>query len=287
MKKNKNIFKKTIIAIIAAFSFILVAPNVSYADNNDAIQLQWDEQETYTSDTSESFIKIQTIVPGDSDKRTLHIKNNGPTDGNLKISIVNVQTNDRKNDSFYNDLKITTKFAHEKNYSLQELVNNKTTVIDTQKIKKDQVQDVTIGYNFDINATSGNSSNEQKTATFDVYIELIGENTDNSTPSPTTPAPVTPVPTNNPTTNPTPNTPNNNTSNNNANKPEKTANNNHSIDNKNTDNAKNVTHGSSVKTGGEILTKKYNNVFGILLIAGGALIFSIIFMFIKRHKIKN
>src|SRR5690606_40417791 len=83
-------------AMTVALAAVLTAgAGTAHADPSydEAIQLSWDGR-TYTSVTAESFLGTPVSVPGDSASRTLLVRNDGPTAGTLRASIVNVELAD-------------------------------------------------------------------------------------------------------------------------------------------------------------------------------------------------
>ena len=162
------------------------SPTVSEPQYKDAVKVSWDG-ESYTHGIAGSFVGTPVAVPGDSASRTLSVLNDGPSKGNVRVSIINVslkspqsadvdaQGNPQGN--FYDDVTITgTTQAKSVTSSLTELDQRKTTVLGEFPLDAGSTSDITVGYNFPRDATSGNKSNvESRMAQFDVLIEISGE----------------------------------------------------------------------------------------------------------------
>ncbi|WP_453983865.1 LPXTG cell wall anchor domain-containing protein [Brevibacterium casei] len=146
------------------------------APTDTAIQMSWDGS-AYSDTTTETFVGFPVTVPGDSTSRTLTVRNDGPTDGTLTVSIVDVDllTADIP-DEFYDDLRIDWKRGSS---SIKDLAAAGTTRIMEIPLAKGETTPVTIGYDFPIEATSGNKSNVgARQGSFDVLLELGGDATD-------------------------------------------------------------------------------------------------------------
>ena len=146
------------------------------APTDTAIQMSWDGS-SYSDTTTETFVGFPVTVPGDSTSRTLSVRNDGPTDGTLTVSIVDVDllTADIP-DEFYDDLRIDWKRGSS---SIKDLAAAGTTRIMEIPLAKGETTPVTIGYDFPVEATSGNKSNVgARQGSFDVLLELGGDATD-------------------------------------------------------------------------------------------------------------
>ncbi len=146
------------------------------APTDTAIQMSWDGS-SYSDTTTETFVGFPVTVPGDSTSRTLTVRNDGPTDGTLTVSIVDVDllTADIP-DEFYDDLRIDWKRGSS---SIKDLAAAGTTRIMEIPLAKGETTPVTIGYDFPVEATSGNKSNVgARQGSFDVLLELGGDATD-------------------------------------------------------------------------------------------------------------
>lgn len=165
-------------AILAAFAF---TPSLAHSaeTHSEAIQMSWDSNENYVSEIGESFVGIPLVVPGDSAERTLTVLNDGPSEGELRVSIINVdlQNPDAPDmGNFYDDVSINTKASETHSASLTQLSDNTTTVVSTQTLGEGETTDITIGFDFPAAATSGNTAFvEDRKASFDVLLEIGGE----------------------------------------------------------------------------------------------------------------
>lgn len=161
---------------IAGLLALSTATAAEAAPSDAAIQMSWDGS-AYSDTTTETFVGFPVTVPGDSTSRTLTVRNDGPTDGTLKVSIVNVDLLKADiPDEFYDDLRIDWKRGSS---SIKELAAAGTTRIMEIPLAKGETTPVTIGYDFPIEATSGNKSNVgSRQGSFDVLLELGGDATD-------------------------------------------------------------------------------------------------------------
>lgn len=170
------------------------------AEPSKAIQLSWDGGSAYSDTTTESFVGFPVAVPGDSTERTLMVRNDGPTDGTLHVSITNVDILDPTADDvhhnpnhtapddsgryagagdqgdFYSDLLIDWNSGSS---SIKELDAAGDTQVLTIDLPRGETTPVTIGYELPIDSTSGNKANvEPRLGKFDVVLSLGGDTED-------------------------------------------------------------------------------------------------------------
>ncbi len=143
------------------------------ADHSRAIQLSWDGS-SYSDATTESFVGFPVTVPGDSTSRTIMVRNDGPTDGTLTVSIVDVELlTPTIDDDFYSDLLIDWQTGRS---SIRDLESAGTTRIIEMPLPQGETTPVTIGYDFPREATSGNKSDVgERQGRFDVLFQLGGD----------------------------------------------------------------------------------------------------------------
>ncbi|MCM1012079.1 MULTISPECIES: hypothetical protein [unclassified Brevibacterium] len=143
------------------------------ADYSRAIQLSWDGS-SYSDATTESFVGFPVAVPGDSTSRTIMVRNDGPTDGTLTVSIVDVELlTPTIDDDFYSDLLIDWQTGRS---SIRDLESAGTTRIIDMPLPQGETTPVTIGYVFPREATSGNKSDVgERQGRFDVLFQLGGD----------------------------------------------------------------------------------------------------------------
>lgn len=143
------------------------------ADYSRAIQLSWDGS-SYSDATTESFVGFPVTVPGDSTSRTIMVRNDGPTDGTLTVSIVDVELlTPTIDDDFYSDLLIDWQTGRS---SIRDLESAGTTRIIEMPLPQGETTPVTIGYDFPREATSGNKSDVgERQGRFDVLFQLGGD----------------------------------------------------------------------------------------------------------------
>lgn len=186
-------------AIAVAASLALATSAHAAPGGEEALQLSWDGQ-IYTATTSESFLGDPVVVPGDTNSRTLQVRNDGPTSGVLRASIINVQIQDPDDEdnhhnpahlnprsgtetagayadagdqgSFYEDLMVSWAGG---TASFAELHGNGSTEILQVDLAEGEQVPITLDYGLIDAATSGNRANiEPRLASFDVLVEIGG-----------------------------------------------------------------------------------------------------------------
>ena len=163
------------IAAVAGSGLVAVALGISAASlsqgRNEALQLSWDG-EHYSSSTSEAFFGTPVIVPGDSARRTLLVRNDGPSDAILRARITNVELTDDRAEGFYDKLLIDWNTGQT---TMRQLAaNGKTTIMDMQLAQGAETE-LTIGYHLPEDTTEGNrSGGPPRMAGFNVELDLVG-----------------------------------------------------------------------------------------------------------------
>ena len=166
------------LAAIAGGGLVLAALGISAASitqgHNAALQLSWDGEQ-YSSATSEAFFGTPVVVPGDSVRRTLFVRNDGPSDAILRAKITNVELTQDRSDAFYDTLLIDWDTGQT---TMRQLAaNGETTIVDMQLAQGAETQ-ITIGYHFPLETTQGNrGGGPPRMAGFDVELDLAGATT--------------------------------------------------------------------------------------------------------------
>ncbi|MGL3806858.1 hypothetical protein ACSYDW_12260 [Paeniglutamicibacter sp. R2-26] len=175
-------FGVAVLAFTAPASAATAAPT---AQGKDVIALSWDGTD-YTTVIGGSFVGVPVSVPGDSAERTLMVRNDGPSGGTLRASIVNVKILDPEavdardlghgpedQGNFYDDLRLGWNGGSS---SFTDLASRAETKIYDVDVAKGQTVPITIDYRFPIEATSGNKANvAPREASFDVRLTLSGD----------------------------------------------------------------------------------------------------------------
>src|SRR5699024_8263843 len=166
------------------------------ADHSEAVQLSWDGS-SYAATTTESFLGTPVTVPGDNATRTLLVRNDGPTDGTLRATIIDVQlldpdapdvhhnpehvapddsglyTGAGDQGSFYADLRVGWGSG---SASMTQLAGNGQTQILQVPLARGEQVPITLDYVLPLAATSGNQANvAERLASFDVLLQLGGD----------------------------------------------------------------------------------------------------------------
>lgn len=158
-------------------------------DYSESIALSWDGVH-YTTSTAHNFLGTPMIVPGDASTGTLLVRNDGPTSGTLRASIVNVQilhpeapdvhhnpdhpgAQPDGEGNFYDDLALSWEGG---SASFTELdAGGRTEILQVDLEEGEQVP-ITLSYGFGVEATSGNRANvDPRLASFDVLLEIGGD----------------------------------------------------------------------------------------------------------------
>lgn len=171
-------------AVLGMLSAVLLlsgtAAGAAAQTNEEAIQMSWDGR-SYVAETFESFVGTPVVVPGDQASRTLLVRNEGPSVGVLRASITNVELlssgSAAGDDDFYNDLTVHWNTGQA---SMTELGANEATEVIERPLEEGETTELTIGYEFPLEATSGNRAEVgARSATFDVVLTLGGERPSN------------------------------------------------------------------------------------------------------------
>ncbi|GEL96286.1 hypothetical protein CCO02nite_29440 [Cellulomonas composti] len=199
-------------AAVAGALVVLPAAGPALADDElhthwdgRTVVLAWDGTE-YTTLTT-SFVGVPVTVPGDRVHRTLVARNDGPTTAVLTGWVVDVDLEQPAGSSttFFDDVHVTWDTASgEADASLRTLSGVDRTRIAQVELDPGESTALVVGYAFDIEATSGNRSQDgELQASFDVQLRLSEGELTPPTPTPTptdpTPTPTDPTPTPSPT----------------------------------------------------------------------------------------
>lgn len=165
----------------------IAGPASADAEYDDAVELSWDDGATYAATTLETFFDGPVLVPGDLTSRTLMVRNEGPTDGTLRVTITGVELLDRDavdEGNFYDDTSVQWAAG---SASLTELADAGQTRILEMDLAQGESVPVELGYDFPGERISGNAANvSQRLASLDVVIELGGDLPEVTTPGGTT-----------------------------------------------------------------------------------------------------
>ncbi|QDB79978.1 hypothetical protein FE251_11765 [Georgenia wutianyii] len=170
--------------LTGALTLLLAATTTGTAQAayDDVIQLSWDG-ETYASVLSESFLGEPVTVPGDSASRTVVVRNDGPTAGVLRASVVDVELLDPESSdthhatgedqgSFYDDLVLHWPDGEA---TFTELAAAGTTPVLEVVLDQGEEVPLALSYELPVDATSGNTANvAPREASFDVLLEIGG-----------------------------------------------------------------------------------------------------------------
>jgi hypothetical protein len=159
--------------------------------------------------TDERFVFDLTAVPGDSVYRTLTITNAGPEDGALSIYLMDptLTTSDPAQSAELHQIsnmywqlgtdpvsrvKFATAMNHTTPFVASDHATHQRYPLSSLDIPQNQSVDLTLGWEFPLEETLGNSHGGTVTLTFGVYLDLRSAG-GSTPPAPTTPAPTTPT----------------------------------------------------------------------------------------------
>ena len=137
------------------------------------VSLAWDGTTRRTATTS--FVGVPVAVPGDRAQRALVVRNDGPSTGTLTAWLVDVDLDAPAGSTttFFDDVRLHWDGG---GASLRALADAGRTRIATRELAPGESTRLTVGYAFDIAATSGNAADEgHLEASFDVLLRLSGE----------------------------------------------------------------------------------------------------------------
>lgn len=133
------------------------------AEITDAISMSWDGK-TFAPTTKEVFFQIEAAVPGDTETRTLIVRNDGPGPGTLTADLVDVrawpQWIDRApdpnldilDDPYYRDLKLD---FGDGPVPFVDLVGEATRIREV-RLKPGEATKITLSYDFPYSSVEGN-----------------------------------------------------------------------------------------------------------------------------------
>ncbi|WP_026819758.1 LPXTG cell wall anchor domain-containing protein [Arthrobacter castelli] len=104
------------------------------------------------------------IVPGDSGTRTVAVRNDGPANGVLTASIINVEFGGDPADPFYEDLLLNGE-------PVSGYLHRETTVL-TTSLDRGERTTLDLSYQFPEDAVSGNNSDGTMNVSFDVLLQI-------------------------------------------------------------------------------------------------------------------
>lgn len=172
-------------AIVGSLTAVLLssdaAATASAQTHEEAIQMSWDGR-GLAEETRESFLGAPITVPGDRAERTLLVRNDGPSAGVLRAAITEVDLlgsgSAADGRGFYDDLTVHWDAGQGSvsELSMAELHANDTTHIFQTNLEQDATAELTIGYDFPLEATSGNRSEAgPRSGSFEVLLTLGAE----------------------------------------------------------------------------------------------------------------
>lgn len=175
-RRLRPVFRK--IAAAAGSGLVIFALGMSAASlsqgSDGAIQMSWDG-EHYSSSTSEAFFGTPVVVPGDSVRRTLLVRNDGPSDAMLRARITNVELTHDRADGFYDKLLIDWNTGQT---TMRQLAANGETNILEIRLAQGAETEITIGYHLPVDTVEGNRrGGPPRLAGFDVELDLVGMST--------------------------------------------------------------------------------------------------------------
>ncbi|GAB3267819.1 LPXTG cell wall anchor domain-containing protein [Arthrobacter pigmenti] len=149
---------------IAGFAGNAPAAADGGTDRIVTIPLGWEASGPGTDRLSMPLFNETSIVPGDSGKQAVAVRNDGPANGVLTASIVNVELGGNPADPFYDELLLNGQ-------SVSEYEHRKTAVLKTQ-LDRGETTTVDLAYLFPEDSVSGNGSDAEMKVSFDVVLQI-------------------------------------------------------------------------------------------------------------------
>ncbi|MFC4223944.1 DUF11 domain-containing protein [Lysinibacter cavernae] len=166
---NRLLARSAIFVVTAALIGAASVSSAAFADTTyeDAIGLSWSPTGPYEGTTTIPMYPNPRVVPGDTDSKTVWVRNDGPAEGQLKATITNVVLGGDVNDQFYKDFTINGQQVFDYNGVDTQVADILLPMGDTTSI--------TVNYEFPEAATSGNYK-EQGTVSvhFDLVLSIAG-----------------------------------------------------------------------------------------------------------------
>ena len=182
-------------------------PTVTLGGDNKYLGIAWDGTSDYIHETTESFHGLPLMAPGDTGTRTLTARNEGPTVGVLRVSIVGVNHFGTATKSPDVSATAVSQVAHDENpdmyaapgdtgdfftdvylssnqgsntWTLRELINNQDvagyTVILERSIQPGETVDIDLTYTWSAASIAGNQANiGSQLFEYAVLLEIGGE----------------------------------------------------------------------------------------------------------------
>lgn len=143
---------------------VVVPAAADQGDGNATIPLGSEAKGPSTDRLSMPLFNEGSIVPGDSGKRTLTVRNDGPVDGVLTASIVNVELGGEPADPFYDELLLNGQ-------PVSEYEHRRTAVL-TAALDRGERTTVDLFYDFPEDSVSGNNPDAGMKVSFDVVLHI-------------------------------------------------------------------------------------------------------------------
>lgn len=166
-----------------AMSSSSVAPTAAQS-HSGALSVSWNPSEGYSATVDESFFDVPSGIPGDSAERTLRVRNDGPSDGTMRVSILNVElaypdaqdAGSGDQEDWYDEVTVSAGGDAGKSWTLSELNENLVTVVNEREVSQGEVAEFSLGYDFPSDSVTGNLAHVTgREIVFDVLVEVGGE----------------------------------------------------------------------------------------------------------------
>ncbi|WP_157732566.1 hypothetical protein [Cellulomonas sp. PSBB021] len=169
---------RVLAAVAAGLTLAVTAPAAAAVADDElgvgwvgpTVSLAWDGTTQSTATTS--FVGVPVSVPGDQARRTLVVRNDGPSAGRLTAWLVDVDLDEPAGSTttFFDDVRLRWDGGER---SLRALADAGRTRIASRVLAPGESTRLTVGYVFDVAATSGNGTREGRLeASFDVLLHL-------------------------------------------------------------------------------------------------------------------
>lgn len=134
------------------------------AGGTTTIPLGWEAEGPASGQFNIPLFDGISVIPGDSGQRTVAVLNDGPADGMLTASIVNVEFGGNPSNAFYDDLLLNGK-------PVSDYQHRKTAVLKTT-LERGASTNLDLFYRMPAASTGGNSSGAPVAVSFDVLLQI-------------------------------------------------------------------------------------------------------------------
>lgn len=155
------------------------APSVEQQANSQKkyLSIKWSEDEGFASTIGDSFFGNLTAVPGMAEERVFVVRNDGPTQGTMRLLFTNVSYSGSPDDKFLDDVRFSIESnGINKTYTLKELTASDPVVVGQTSVAKGGTSEVKMTISLDKDSTAGNAADGfARQAEYSLVVQMGGE----------------------------------------------------------------------------------------------------------------